>query len=379
MLGKLWRLMISLFGISALGLGLMQWLAKRSPSPDNPDPASFIMDLPDAVTVTRKANDDIVIRWDAKLGAVSIYAGTQPDAIDRGKPIAQVSDRTSITLTDLDPKQRYYFEVVGEADSHIVAERTLRLDDAPNFRDVGGYLTVDGKQTKWGQVYRSGRLSELTENDQQYLTALGVKLVCDLRGTDETKRAPDNLPEGITYLATTVINPDSDTSIFERLKVLIFQRHKLGQVFADVMERAYTHIMIEENTDVIRTIFERLAEADNLPVVIHCTAGKDRTGITIALLLCLLGVDQEIALADYSLSNHAYHQIERHTDGIVKQLRIFGVTSDDLYPLIIADTNRMRRTLDLINARYGSVETYLRDRVMISDNTISALKANLLV
>ena len=380
MLRVLWRLMISLAGVSAGGLALQRWLAKQTPSPQNPDPSTYIMALPESVSIVRKANDDLVLRWSDELGAVHIYAGTHIDAINRDTPIAQVSDRHSVTLTNLDPKQRYYFEIVGENRSHIITERYIKFEDVPNFRDIGGYPTTDGKQVKWGQVYRSGRLAKLTDNDLQMMTTLGVKLVCDLRGVDETQRSPDRLPEeGITYLATPVTSADSDASMMERLKVLIFQRHKLSQTFADVMEQAYTRVMIEENTAVIRTILERLADQDNLPTVIHCTAGKDRTGITVGLLLLLLGVDKETVLADYSLSNHFYHQIERHTDGLVKQLRVFGITSDDLFPLIIADVHRMRRTIDVVISRYGSVETYMRERVGLSDETIDSLKQNLLV
>jgi protein-tyrosine phosphatase len=354
---------------------------KQSATPVNPAPETFIVDLPETATVTRKANGEMVLRWDESLGAVRIYAGTQLDAITRDTPIAQLTDQISVTLTGLDPKQRYYVEIVGENGTYIVAERTITLENAPNFRDVGGYPTIDGKQVKWGQIYRAGRLSQLTENDQILLTTLGVKLVCDLRGESETQRSPDNLPAeaNISYLATPVTTADNDASLVDRVKLLVFQRDKLGEVFSNVMERAYTHIMIEENTAVIRTILERLADNDSLPAIIHCTAGQDRTGITIALLLRLLGVDEDIVLADYSLSNHAFHDIEKHTDGLVKQLRVFGITSDHLFPLIVADTHRMRRTLDILKSRYGTVEAYLRERVKVRADTIEALKANLLV
>jgi protein-tyrosine phosphatase len=145
-----------------------------------------------------------------------------------------------------------------------------------------------------------------------------------------------------------------------------------------IMDNAYMQIMIDANTALIGDLFRRLADPDQLPALIHCTAGKDRTGIASALLLLTLGVPEEVVIADYSLSNRYYDHFKKITEKTVAPLTRFGITTEDLRPLLSADPNRLRATFAYIEQRYGSLHNYLRRAAGIDDATLDALKENLL-
>lgn len=252
----------------------------------------------------------------------------------------------------------------------IHPERFITLDAGVNFRDLGGYKTRDGRYVRWGKLYRSGSFARLTESDLAAINRLHVRLICDLRSSQEVKQSPERLP-GIAY-EHLPIEAQDDT--LARLRALFFDPSQL----VNLLVKAYTEQMIVKNSGVYRTVFERLADPNNLPALIRCTAGKDRTGITIALLLLTLGVSEETVIADYSLSNLHFRDFQAYARQAIQPLGIFGVSVDDLHVLLLADPDTLRRTLTFVRNHYGSVESYLRDHAHITASTLDALRDNLL-
>ena len=250
--------------------------------------------------------------------------------------------------------------------------RNIPLEGAANLRDIGGYRTSDGRYVRWGRVYRSGAISGLTDDDLQTVSALGLKLVCDLRGDEEVRTFPDRLPDTVEY-ARFPINPDRRGENRARLRALLFDQKRLGLMILDIYRRA-----VDENAAAFGRVIQRLADAHNLPTLIHCTAGKDRAGLAVALLLLAIGVPEEVVIADYSLSNRHYDFFARYTRRYVRQLAILGVTNADMYPMLTADPKTLRSALAYLVERYGSVQDYLRDRAGVDDATLERVKANLL-
>ncbi len=162
-----------------------------------------------------------------------------------------------------------------------------------NFRDVGGYPTEDGFQVRWRRLYRSDSLHRLADDDLDRFHALGVRTVVDLRHPEEIERR-GRAPHGPRYHNLSIehrfwdIDNDYDPEA------------GIARFFADRY-----HEVTRDGRAEIRQALEVIAEADNAPVVIHCAAGKDRTGVLTALVLRLLGVAEEDVIADYALTGLA--------------------------------------------------------------------------
>lgn len=251
-------------------------------------------------------------------------------------------------------------------------QRDLTLQGAVNFRDLGGYRTIDGQSIGWNRVYRAGQLSQLTEADLAQLTNLDIKIVCDLRSPEEVNEAPDNLPTGVPSMSIPV-NASEPRS--KQLRRLLRYRRQMNAA----MIEAYTHVIVDQNPSVFGQIFRLLADEKNLPLAFHCTAGKDRAGVTAALLLALLGVPDEVIVADYSLSNRYADVFEQYGRKAIKPLLRMGMDERSLQPLFTANPDTMRATLAHIRQQYGSVERYLIDGAGLTPQIIRAIRENLLI
>ena len=245
------------------------------------------------------------------------------------------------------------------------------LQGAINFRDVGGYATADGRRVRTGRVFRSGGLHQLSADDERRLTELGIQWVCDLRSNAEVVEEPDYLPEGIQY---THLPLDAADNRLERLIALFINRRK----FANMLPEMYINTILERNAPLYGNLLRRLADPAHLPAIIHCTAGKDRTGIAAALLLGLLGVPQEVIVADYSQSNIYHAHFMRIGTKAVRSLERFGIRAEHLQPLLISNPRTMRLALAHLEQRYGGIEGYLTRAAGLDADVLAALRANLL-
>lgn len=166
-----------------------------------------------------------------------------------------------------------------------VGKRWLEFGGVDNARDLGGYPTYDGKMTRWGTVFRSGRLRDLSEDGCAEFRSLGIRTVIDLRNRMVVDTsAHDGDPPCVQSAAS-----------MELFRFIPPRKKGEGKA-----ER--TRAMIRRNTNTVRGVLETLADADNLPLLYHCTAGKDRAGIISYFLLELLGVDRRVIRAEYDLS-----------------------------------------------------------------------------
>lgn len=253
----------------------------------------------------------------------------------------------------------------GESDSRIV-----HLEGAVNFREVGGYPTASGGRVRRGMVYRAGSLARLTESDLERLQSLNLKLICDLRGNDEVQDEPDRLPQNPTPHRVHLPLVAEDDRL-ERLWMLFFDRRKLS----NFMREMYSRIILEQNARLYGSILERLSHSENLPALIHCTAGKDRTGIAIALLLSVLGVPEETILADYSLSNLHFDTFYQYGSRAMKAIERFGLSAADIQPFLLANPATLKGALDDMRRKYGSLETYLTQAAGLDPAALSRLRA----
>ncbi|MFW5748242.1 MAG: tyrosine-protein phosphatase [Chloroflexota bacterium] len=258
------------------------------------------------------------------------------------------------------------------ADVSDLDGRVLTIEGVANFRDIGGYVTADGREVRRGLVYRSGKLDAITPAGWQQMQALGLRMVCDMRTEEEIADAPDNLPDKTITRIYTPLHTDDDRAA--RLRALLFDRNRLRTILPEL----YTTIIVDQNAAVMGQVIGQLAEPENLPILIHCTAGKDRTGVAVGLLLALLGVPDETIIADYTLSNLYYDNFYAVTERLIRRFVLFGLTAAHMQPLLVAEAETLRFTLDYVRQRYGSIPDYLEHQAGLSADTLDRVRANLL-
>jgi protein-tyrosine phosphatase len=230
--------------------------------------------------------------------------------------------------------------------------RLITLQGVVNFRDIGGYRTESGKTVAWGKVYRAGSLGMLTDADRAALTAFGVRSVIDMRSAEEVREEPDRLPDGVRYVPMPLYR---DASAPSPLKVLLSNANRMEAFLAET----YTNLMVDENAALFGRVLNHIADADNLPVVIHCTAGKDRTGISIMLLLKALGVPDDVVIADYSLTNLCYDALHERVRRTIRNRFLRAYAMSKITPLLCANPDLMQATMEHIRRKHSSIEAYL--------------------
>jgi protein-tyrosine phosphatase len=248
------------------------------------------------------------------------------------------------------------------------AEELVRLSSADNFRDVAGtgtgYRTSDGGHVRRGVYFRSNELV-LTHEDAHSIAALGVTAVADLRSEHEIAIHPD------------VPVPGASWHHFDVLGIPMEEMASLPDRAAAVamMERVYRGFVDEPRTRAaLGALFGQLA-GDGVHLF-HCSAGKDRTGWTAALLLHLAGVSDDVILADYLLTND-YSASSR---AVTRRLIIdnLGEEKAEVYdPVLAAEADYLQTAYDAVAAAYGTRERYLLDGLGLAPETLDGLRARL--
>ncbi len=262
------------------------------------------------------------------------------------------------------------FELRQPAGRFEAARRLVPLEGAANFRDLGGYATADGRCLAWGKVYRSDELCRLTDRDVAAIRERGIRLFCDLRGYPEVRQRPDRVPEGVTYRHVPVFASDPVASLRE-----VLMRHELDAA----CKRHYRRAIIDKGAPALGTALKLAADPANLPLVLHCGGGKDRTGLAAALLLHICGVPRGTIVADYSLTNLAVEKvIESMREGAHASKLFPGLRIEQLYPLLSARPALIEYALAYIDRAYGSLDKYLRGPAALTDDDLDAIRRNLL-
>lgn len=331
----------------------------------------------------RLSETQIRLRWPPSfaLGDVRIYSSYSPQAIPRERPVGVASGPVELGRADggaLGLDRPVYFDLVPEAGGRdaIVGERRLPLQGADNFRDLGGYHTRDGRAVRWGMLFRSNDLSTLTRPDLDYLKRMRVRLVCDFRSPRERadKPAPTLEDPGLLQLSLPVavrgVEPE-----------LVREDILSGRITAPGIERSMRRAyrsFVTDHAETWSALFKRLAQPGSLPTVVHCTAGKDRTGFAAALVLLALGVPQETVFEDYLLTNRYQEDYRNFVLRWVPLASLFRTDPEDLLPLLEARRVYLQSSIDAMVELHGSVEGYLEEGLGVGPELRAALERNLL-
>ncbi len=330
---------------------------------------------PAAITdaaVERTEAGELSITWTGSEDApvTEVLWGSDPDAVDT--PLVDViTGVSSVTVADPSPGERPYFALATSGDERvIVAERGLPLEGDPNFRDLGGYETEDGRHVRWGRIYRSGSLDTMTDADLDYLGSAGIKLVCDLRSPGEVEIEPDRLPEGAEAISIPVFD-DSVDPVAIRDAVVAGDVSSLGA--PGELLTAGNADYVTEFTDEFSLLLERVMDPESQPTNLHCSAGKDRAGLGSAIVLLTLGVPEDVVMEDYLLSNEYRAEENDETLGQLEAI----LDADELEvmrSLLEVRPEYLQAALDAMVDEYGSIEAYLRDGLGITDDERAAFQ-----
>lgn len=240
--------------------------------------------------------------------------------------------------------------------------RHLNLAGASNFRDLGGYPAKDGRRVRWRQIFRSNHLGHLTDDDIEVLRSLGVRSAFDFRGSEERAAALCGVKDIAVH--SLPIEP----TVVAALREIVAGGTPLSPAAAlDVMRDSYRNY-VRHNTPRFRALFSHLLE-DRAPLVIHCTAGKDRTGFACALILHTLGVPDDVIAEDYLLTNRFYKRDPTAGSDLPEEVR--QVLGSVQAPFLAA-------AFEAIGADYGNLENYLSRGIGLGPAERSALEARYL-
>ncbi|MGI9287748.1 MAG: tyrosine-protein phosphatase [Pseudomonadales bacterium] len=244
-------------------------------------------------------------------------------------------------------------------------QRVLGLSGAENFRDFGGYETSDDQTVKWGLLYRSNQLNRLTTEDYRRVNRLDIKLVADFRDEGERAEAPTDWQgeESPRFLPL----PMASTGTLEKIQQEIDTVMATDQNPTKIQTLAialYAKLPFEHG-DKYGQLLQEVADSKSLPLLIHCAAGKDRTGVGAALILSALGVPRKTIIEDFLLSNQY-------------PLAQYAHLPESYKPFLSVDRAWLEATFNAIEERDGSVDVYLKTALDIDAKTKERIRTNLL-
>jgi protein tyrosine/serine phosphatase len=223
----------------------------------------------------------------------------------------------------------------------VTVDRLIALQGAVNFRDLGGYETIDGRRTRWRVLFRADGLGELTEADLAVMRELGIRTVVDLRSGYEVEQSRFDVgAHPVDFFHFPFIDTLPDVEEWDRRPGL------LGSQYRE---------MLDEATPQIAGALAALAAPGARPAVFHCTAGKDRTGLLSAIVLSLLGVPEETVVADYALSGEA---MERLRAKLILKYPDGKDVIADIDEVFSADPANMVALFGHLREHYGTMAEY---------------------
>ncbi len=237
-------------------------------------------------------------------------------------------------------------------------DRVLPLSGATNFRDLGGYRAADGRSVRWRCLFRSDHLGGLTQADRQVLGKLDLTRALDFRGRAERAAATYDLP-GLAQHSLAI-----EPTVVQRLQEAAASGQPMtGSLVAAYMQDLYRSL-VNDHAHRFAELFGHLQAAEG-PIVFHCTAGKDRTGMAAALLLLALGVSHEQVMQDFLLTNQVFrHMPAARTD----------LPAEALAVLWRVQAGFLQAALQTIEADQGGIDRYLANRLGQGPHEIQALR-----
>jgi protein-tyrosine phosphatase len=328
--------------------------------------------ISDAVQIWRESDGDYHIEWQAS------HPDTQV-TVEPLKPNGSVSahyseDPGRVRMSGLGLGSRHYFRLRDQHGTEVLAaERKLGMQGTPNFRDFGGYHTVDGRMVKWGFLFRSGQLSSLSDQDVMLLASLELDLVCDFRREEEQAADPSRLPGSNTpRIASLPIIPGSNSRFFEQAEGRMADPQAMFDFMVEI-----NRDFVEAQTETYARMFREILSVQDARFLVHCAAGKDRTGFAAAIILLALGVSRDVVMRDYMLTVQFFHPGDELAR-LREKYQMQQMDERSILPMLEVHEDYLARALLAIEQSYPSVEDYLAKALGVGPAEVAELQARYL-
>ena len=263
------------------------------------------------------------------------------------------------------------------ASNDTFSPRIIEFQGGTNFRELGGYPAADGRRVKYGHFYRGGNLYDLqSAEDRARLDSLGLKLILDFRSTGECRVSPDYIPSGAKYCRISAMRYDNGDEVDfspEGMKRVEREFAFLNELsIIDSLKSYYARMPF--NNPAFQAVFDAL-EKDDVPMLFHCTSGKDRTGVGAMLILLALGCSRETALSDYLETNRCRAE---QLAALRKNFEAMDGEEEERFELMVIQYGVLPKfagaALDAILDRYDSWEQYFDREFGLDQARLAALR-----
>lgn len=324
--------------------------------------------LLEKVYVDRLNNGDYMFQFSTN-DTFTVYQGETLETIDWNKPVRTVS-QSSVVLKNYNFAKRFFFGFKNtKGERFIASERLIPMENASNFRDLGGIPTKDGRIVKWGKIYRSGKLNKLDSKDLGYFNTLGINTVVDFRDDIEVEKDKTRFPTNreVNRVRTPIGDRSGNMQAELRKQIKSADQNTFDseEFVANVMRE-----FIDSFAYQYQPFLDIVADDNQAPVLYHCSAGKDRTGLGTAIILGMLGVEREVILGDFMMSNYY-----RNKD-INKTLRKTSLVAKQrvTQPLVEVKESYLKSAFEAIDNKYGSMEKFLEAEYGFDEEKLEAIR-----
>lgn len=323
--------------------------------------------------VEKDKEGDFLLKWEVspdQEGDIDIYTSLSDSSLTTFTPIAstKIADQV-LRLSPSGSGVREYF-VLRTAGVHsgVVSNRIIEMDNVKNFRDIGGYFTVDNRQVRWGEIYRSGDLSNGTLYDQEKIRRLNIKMVIDFRSEKTARKYPLLLHPSIQKVSLPLTPMDAD-KLDELIQKGDFDRSDAIRY----VQESYVDI-VENHKEEFGELFDLLTNNSNYPLLLSESLGKDGVGLATYFILYVLGVPHAVLDEDYMLSNREIDPAKSRIDA----RNLPESLQEAITAMLSVNPAYLNYVIDHIKNKYGSVDNYIEKELRVTPGKKSLLRKYLL-
>ena len=244
------------------------------------------------------------------------------------------------------------------------------------IRDLKGYKTIDGKTIKDNCLFRSSQIYKPNEKQLAYLNSINIKRIIDLRNEQEAIDEPDIKFENVKYMNISLIDNNLNGVVHVKNKKEQFKQARKLPTMIDTYEAMLSD---DYSTNAIKKVIREIVLIDDYPTIIHCVTGKDRAGIITAIILKILGVDQETIVSDYIKQRKIYFKKATLYFVAIIVLSLDIKLAKKIFDYYAIKEDFINKAFETIDKRYGSFDSFIHNFIGLNDKDIEIFKARVLI